>query len=98
MEKISKPRVKSLGEGETLTVKQMKANAGELLPKHSASHESVLVVVEGECVFNLSGTEHVLAAGDTFIIPPAVKHQIKANQDFTAIHIMPPNIEFDYSE
>ena len=98
MEKISKPRVKSLGEGATLTVKQMKATAGELLPKHSASNESVLVVVEGECVFNLSGTEHVLAAGDTLVIPQGVKHQIKVSEDFTAIHIMPPGIEFDYSE
>ena len=97
MEKISKPRVKSLGEGATLTVKQMKANAGELLPKHSASHESVLVVVAGECIFHLSDTEQVLAAGDTLVIPPGIKHQIKASEDFTAIHIMPSDIEFDYT-
>ncbi len=96
MEKITNPRVKLLAEGEKLTAKQMRAKAGELLPKHTANLESVLVVMEGVCVLTLENTDHSLKTGDSFIVPADIIHQIRAVEDFKAVHIMPKEIEFTF--
>src|SRR5690606_38607608 len=82
MKKVTKPNVKLLAKGEKFNAKQMEAKAGELLPKHTASIESVLVVLEGECVLELDGTDNVLKPGDSFVVPPGIMHQIRAIDDF----------------
>ncbi|MDX1363030.1 cupin domain-containing protein [Arenibacter latericius] len=96
MEKITNPNVKLLAKGESFIAKQMAAKAGELLPKHLANKESVLVVLEGECVLTLADTEHTLKQGDSFIVPPEIVHQIKVVKDFRAVHIMTNDIEFKF--
>jgi quercetin dioxygenase-like cupin family protein len=98
MEKVTKPKVKLLAKGEEFTAKQMEASAGDLLPKHLASIESVLIVLEGEFVLTLAGTEHVLKQGDSFIVPPEIEHQIRATEDFKAVHVMTNDIEFKFFE
>ncbi|MCK9450713.1 MAG: cupin domain-containing protein [Bacteroidales bacterium] len=98
MEKITKPKIKLLATGKKFTVKQMEAKAGDLLPKHIASIESVLTVIEGECVLALDGTDHTLQQGDSFIVPPEIIHQIRAITDFKAVHAMPKNIAFEFFE
>jgi quercetin dioxygenase-like cupin family protein len=98
MEKVTKPRIKLLAKGGKFTAKQMEAKAGELLPKHIANMESVLIVLEGACVLALAGTDHSLKQGDSFIVPPEIKHQIKAMDDFKAVHVMPNDIEFQFFE
>ena len=96
MEKITKPNVKLLAQGEKFNAKQMQAKAGELLPEHVASIESVLIVMEGECELTLSGVQHTLKVGDSFIVPPKIKHQIRAIEDFSAIHVMTNDIKFEF--
>jgi quercetin dioxygenase-like cupin family protein len=98
MEKVTKPKVRLLATGKKFVAKQMEANAGDLLPKHLASIESVMIVLEGECVLALAGTEHVLKQGDSFIVPPEIEHQIRAIEDFKAIHVMTKDIEFKFFE
>lgn len=96
MEKVTKPTVKLLSKGKKFNAKQMSAKAGELLPKHTANIESVLIVMEGECVLSMSSTDHTLKLGDTFIVPAEIKHQIRAITDFRAIHVMTNDIEFEF--
>ncbi len=98
MEKVTKPRVRLLATGEKFKAKQMEAKAGDLLPKHIASIESVLIVLEGECVLALAGTDHVLRPGDSFIVPSKIIHQIRAIEDFKAVHVMTNDIEFEFFE
>lgn len=98
MEKVTKPRIKLLAKGGKFTAKQMEAKAGELLPKHIASIESVLTVIKGECILALAGTDHTLKQGDSFIVPPEIEHQIRAIEDFKAVHVMPNDIEFQFFE
>lgn len=97
MATVTRPKVTLLEKGEKLTTKLMETDAGNLLPRHKASLESVLVVVEGECVLELDGTDHVLAQGASMIVPANVWHQIRANQDLKAVHAMPTAIRFEYS-
>ena len=96
MEKVTKPKIKLLTSGKKLTAKQMQANAGELLPEHLASVESILFVQKGECILNLNDKDHVLKSGDAIVVPPEIKHQIKAITDFKAVHFMPNEIEFEF--
>ena len=96
MEKITKPKVKTLATGDTLIAKQMQANAGELLPAHLASVESILFIQEGECIFKINDTDQVLKQGDSIVVPAEVKHQIQARTDFKAVHFMPKEIEFTF--
>ena len=98
MEKVTKPRIKLLAKGGKFTAKQMEAKSGDLLPKHIASIESVLIVLEGACVLALAGTNHSLKQGDSFIVPPEIEHQIRAIEDFKAVHVMPNDIEFQFFE
>ena len=77
--------------------KQMQAASGTALPKHRASDESVLVVTEGQCVVALEGTEHILKRGDSFVVPADVWHQITADPHFTAVHVMPKEIRFEFT-
>lgn len=96
MEKVTNPTVKQLAQGKKFIAKQMSAKAGDLLPKHTASIESVLIMMEGECVLSIDGVNHTLKQGDSFIVPSAIKHQIKAITDFKAIHVMTNDIAFEF--
>lgn len=96
MTRISKPKVTLIASGKDLEIKSMEANAGELLPRHRASLESVLVVIKGECHFKMADEDHVLKEGDSIIVPAEIDHQIKAVRDLKALHIMPPDIRFDF--
>ena len=96
MKKVTKPKVRPLVTGKKLNAKQMEAKAGDLLPRHTASIESVLIVMEGECSIELVGTNHTLKQGDSFIVPAEIEHQITAIKDFRAIHVMTNDIVFDF--
>ena len=96
MEKITKPKVKTLASGNKLIAKQMQANAGELLPAHLASLESILLIQEGECILKMNDKDHILKQGDAFVVPPEIRHQIKVIKDFKAVHFMPNEIKFEY--
>lgn len=96
MEKVSKPKVKVLASGEKLIAKQMQGNKGDLLPKHLANVESILFIHEGACILHIKDTEKLLEAGDAFIIPAEVKHQIKVIEDLKAVHFMPKEIVFEF--
>ena len=96
MDKVTKPNIKILASGNKLIAKQMQANAGELLPAHLASVESILLVQEGECTFKMNDKELVLKSGDAIVVPPEIKHQIKVNKDFKAVHFMPNEIKFKF--
>jgi len=97
MEKVTKPKVKTLASGSNLLAKQMQANAGDLLPKHLANVESILFIQEGECIFKIDGEDKQLKQGEALVVPPETEHQIKAKTDnFKGVHFMPSDIEFQF--
>ncbi len=98
MTTVSNPKVTLLEDGEKMTIKQMEANSGQLLPKHKASDESVVVVIEGECVLKFAEKDHLLTQGDSLVIPANVWHQIMVNEDFKALHVMPKDILFEFAK
>lgn len=98
MDNAGKYTVKLLEEGALFSTKQMEADSGRLLPRHKASIESVLVVIDGACVVTMSGTDYALNRGNSLVIPEGEWHQIKAHPQFKAIHVMPRQITFEFSK
>lgn len=96
MDRTGNYTVTPLEEGVLFSTKQMAADAGRILPRHRASVESVLVVIDGECVMAIAGTERVLSLGDSIVIPAGEWHRIRANPEFRAVHVMPRGIEFEF--
>jgi quercetin dioxygenase-like cupin family protein len=68
-----------------------------VFPRHTASLESALVVLEGSCTIVFPNAVHELRPGDTVIVPADVVHQVVGTPDFKAIHIMPRGIRFDFT-
>lgn len=89
-------RTVSLEDGAVLMTKRMEGSEGTAFPKHTASHESALVVLDGVCTITFPDAVHELRAGDTFIVPANEVHQVVGQPDFTAIHIMPKDIRFTF--
>lgn len=88
----------ALEEGNVLITKRMEGSSRAAFPKHSASLESALVVVEGTCTLTFGEVVHTLQAGDTFVIPADDVHQVTAAPDFKAIHVMPKDIRFTFKQ
>ena len=86
----------SLENGDVLMTKRMEGTDGTPFPKHTASLESALVVLEGACMITFDDAVHELHPGDTFIVPANEVHQVVGKPDFKAIHIMPKDIRFDF--
>lgn len=87
----------SLQDGAVLMAKRMEGTDSTPFPKHSASLESALVMVEGTMTITFPDAVHELKAGDTFIVPADDPHQVVGTPDFKAIHIMPKDIRFDFT-
>lgn len=86
-----------LSEGEVLVTKEMRGTDGTEFPRHTASLESVLVMLEGSATITFGDTVHELRAGDTFVVPADEVHQVVGTPDFTAVHIMPKDIRFAFT-
>lgn len=87
----------SLEEGSVLVTKRMIGTEGTAFPKHTASRESALVILEGSCSITFSNAVHELRSGDTFVVPADEVHQVVGTPDFTAVHVMPKDIHFNFS-
>ena len=87
----------ALQEGEVLVTKKMRGTDGTAFPRHSASKESALIVLDGSCTLAFPDAVHELSVGDTFVVPADEVHQIVGTPDFTAVHVMPKDIRFDFT-
>lgn len=90
-------RTRLLQEGAVLRTKEMKGAQGAVFPKHTASLESALIMLEGTATITFPDAAHTLRAGDTFIVPAGEVHQVAASPDFTAVHVMPNDIRFNFN-
>lgn len=86
-----------LAEGSALVAKRMQASSGQSFPRHRASTESALVVTAGRCTIRFADRLQELSAGETAVIPAGDWHQVEADTDFSAVHVMPRDIRFTFS-
>lgn len=66
------------GSCETLIIR---IEATHLLPNHKTSKAALLVMQQGEAIFEIEGKKFNLKQGDNFIIPASIEHSVFANTD-----------------
>lgn len=98
MEFSGRSKVTPLQEGSLFTTKRMEGTSGVSMPRHRSSIESVLVVTDGQCIIQFDDEHHALTEGESFVVPADVWHQVVANPDFKAVHVMPKEIRFEFSK
>lgn len=88
METSGKPEMKLLQSGNALKVMQISGQAGMKLPQHRTTQEAVITVQSGRATLRISNQDHTLEAGDSFIIPANVDHDLTLEADFRAVVVM----------
>jgi len=75
---VSKTLVKT-GNG---SVTVFAFDQGQELSEHKAPHDAVVLILDGQAEFRVSGTPHPLTAGDLLLMPANAPHGVKATQRF----------------
>ena len=70
--------VRVLGEGRQMLTLEVTMPAGQGSPPHVHDHESVGYVVRGKVRMRVGDTVRELCAGDGFVHPAGVEHEISA--------------------
>lgn len=86
----------SLEQGAALMTKRMEGTDGTEFPSHTASRESVLILLDGACTVAFPDRSHELRPGDSLVVPADEVHQVVGTPDFVAVHVMPVDIRFDF--
>jgi quercetin dioxygenase-like cupin family protein len=96
MKTINKPELVSLKTGALFKVLKVSGQSGMQMPLHYCTKEAVLIVQGGSALLNIDEKEHLLQAGDSFIIPARQSHNLSLKSEFKALVIMSldSNIEF----
>jgi quercetin dioxygenase-like cupin family protein len=96
METSNKPGLVRLASGESFKILEVTGQAGMQMPLHYSTKEAVLIVQEGIAILKMDEKEHVLKAGDAFIIPALQNHGLLLKTDFKSLVLMSldSNIEF----
>ena len=96
MKTINKPELVTLATGASIKVLKVTGQSGMQMPLHYGTEEAVFIVQEGSALLNIDEKEHLLQAGDSFIIPARQNHNLSLKKNFKALVIMPlnSNIEF----
>jgi len=96
MKTINKPELVTLATGALFKVLKVTGQSVMQMPLHYSTKEAVLIVLEGIALLKIDEKEHLLQAGDSFIIPARQNHNLSLKSDIKALVIMPldSNIEF----
>ncbi len=63
-------------------------DAGQEFSQHTAPFDAFILVVDGEMLLNVEGTDNHIKAGESFVIPSGALHSVKAEQKFKMIITM----------
>jgi quercetin dioxygenase-like cupin family protein len=96
MKVLNKPELIPLEVGDSIKAMQVRGLAGMTMPRHHATKEAVIVVLEGTALLGMSERSHTLKKGSTFIIPAGKEHTLTIQQDFKAIAIMAVDSEINF--
>lgn len=72
----------------TGTVTAFAFDAGEGLSEHTAPFDALVLNLEGEADFSISGAAHRMTAGDLLKLPAGEPHAVKAVTPFKMLLIM----------
>lgn len=73
---------------ESTTVTLFAVDEGQRISEHSAPHEALIQIIEGEATVTVEGTDHVLPAGQSILLAPEVPHALAGSKRFKMILVM----------
>jgi len=86
---------RTLSTSEGLMLIEVALEKGAVVPSHSHPHEQVGYLISGRVLFELGDERRELAAGDSWLVPPNVPHQVTALERSLAIDVFsPPREEY----
>jgi quercetin dioxygenase-like cupin family protein len=86
---------RTLSTSERLMLIEVALEKGAVVPSHSHPHEQIGYLVSGRVLFELGDERRELAAGDSWLVPPSVPHQVTALEPSLAIDVFsPPREEY----
>jgi len=86
---------RTLTEGERMMLIEVTLDQGAVVPPHTHPHEQVGYLASGRLLWELGDERRELAAGDSWLVPPNVPHQVTALEPSVAIDVFsPPREEY----
>jgi len=86
---------RTLTEGERMMLVEVTLDQGAVVPSHTHPHEQIGYLASGRLVFEVGDERRELAAGDSWLVPSNVPHQVTVLEPSVAIDIFsPPREEY----
>jgi quercetin dioxygenase-like cupin family protein len=86
---------RTLNSSERMMLIEVVLDKGAVVPTHSHPHEQIGYLASGRLLFELGDQRRELAAGDSWLVPPNVPHQVTALEPSVAIDVFsPPREEY----
>ena len=88
---------RTMTAGERMMLILVTIAKGSVVPSHTHPHEQTGYLVSGRMEFKLGKEKVEMEAGDSWLVPPDVPHEVKALEDCTIIDVFSPPRE-DYRD
>jgi quercetin dioxygenase-like cupin family protein len=86
---------RTLNEGERMMLVEVTLEEGAVMPPHTHPHEQIGYLASGRLLFEVGDERRELSAGDSWLVPPNVPHQVTALEPSVAIDVFsPPREEY----
>jgi len=86
---------RTLTEGERMMLIEVTLDQGTVVPLHTHPHEQIGYLASGRLLWELGDERRELSAGDSWLVPPNIPHQVTALEPSVAIDIFsPPREEY----
>jgi quercetin dioxygenase-like cupin family protein len=86
---------RTLTAGERTMLIEVTLAQGALVPLHTHPHEQIGYLASGRLLFELGDERRELSAGDSWLVPSDVPHQVTALEPSVAIDVFaPPREEY----
>ena len=72
---------KTLVQNKAVSVTLFAFAKGEEISSHDSEGDALVTVFEGAGRFTVNGTDHILRAGDSLVMPARLPHAIQAEED-----------------
>ena len=83
-------KIKTLVYGENSLMTEFVLSKKSVLPEHDHIHEQIGYLVRGKIKLIMGTREQIINPGDSWCIPPSIKHKAEIIEDSIAIEVFTP--------
>lgn len=101
VEAVEHVLLSQMASGASMSVQSFQIEPGADVPEHSHPHEQAGYITQGTVTFIINGTEQVIEAGDSYVIPGGETHGAANNEAVTVEGVdifSPPRTNPDWQQ